>query len=375
MRAKILQIVIVLVFILVCSTCSTKTVRQSSDIETEIIDFSSFKRIETDNIPERIIKNASFVKLDYSSEDILFREIDILKIVDNRIFILDIRLRKLVVFDSTGTGLGKVGNQGQGPEEYLRIHDFCVSDEGDIYLRDGTRNNVKLYSFDKDFRFVSAKPLPFSVNHVHKLVNDKFIFALHSWNKGNNASTQIVITDEEFNTEKSFLQFDENIDENMVIGTSTFASSADRILYHKSINNFVYEFSNEGEPLKTYFFDFGNKDVPNNDRKDIEGNWENFKLYSCIRNIALINDKYIAGTLFDERIPKPFIVDRIENCIYIFYNEEKGVQNGMLWCYENSFILPIHSGMYEDIQSTNLPHDVKEHLENEGVTLCLYELK
>ena len=375
MRVKNPQIVL-FVFMLVCSTCSTKTVRQPLDLETEIINFHSLKRIETNSIPESIIKNVSYVKLDGSSDDIQFSNIHILKIVNNRIFILDAQLRKLVVFDSVGAGLGKVGSWGQGPGEYLRIHDFCVSDAGDNYLMDGSggvARTGKLFAYDKDFKFVSVQQLPFSVNYVQHLTNDKFMFALNSFNKGENASTQIVITNDEFITETAYLQFDEYVDENFVIGSGTFTCFGDRILYHRTIDNFVYEFSNEGESLKTYFFDFDKRDVPNNVRKNIEENWEELKRYSFIQNIVFINDKYIAGVLFDEVMGKPFIVDRTANCVYILNRREKGFRD-MLWCYENNLVSCISPG-YEDIQSADLPQDVKDHLENEDFVLCLYELK
>jgi hypothetical protein len=357
---------------LACSACSNKTVIRPLDVENEIIKLSSFKRIETSSMPESIIKNVRYVKLDGSSEDIQFKDIHILKMTNNRIFILDAILRKLVVFDSTGAGLGKVGSRGQGPGEYTRIHDFCVSDAGDVYLKDGTRGRRKLFGFDKDFKLISEQSLPFGANYVQRLTNNKFLFALSSWNKENNASSQIVITDNRLKTEKSYLQFDDNVDENFVIGVGTFTSFGDRILYHRTIDNYVYEFSKEGEPLKSYFFDFGNKDVPNHVRKNIEDNWEEIKRYSCISNIVLINDKYIAGILFEEQLYKPFVADRIENCLYILSGHEEGIR-GILWCYDNNLVYSIAPG-YED-QSDDLPQDVKSHLANENFILCLNELK
>jgi len=373
MKVKKNQIVIFF-FMLVFSTCSTKTVRQPLDVETEIINISSFKRIETISIPESIIKNENYVKLDGSSDDIQFKNIDILKIANNRIFVLDVMLRKLVSFDFNGKGLGAVGSRGQGPEEYLRIHDFCLNNVGNIFLMDGTTGKRKLLVFDNDFKFVSVQPLPFSANYVHRLDNEKFLFALNSWNKENDASTQIVITNDKLETEKAYLQFDEFVDENFVIGISTFTCFGDKILYHRTIDNFVYEFSKGGEPLKIYFFDFGSRDVPNNVRKNIEENLDEFERYSCIRNIVLINDKYIAGVLYDERKNKPFIIDRIENCLYVINRQEKGIRD-MLWCFENNLISCLYPGMYDNIQFSHLPQDVKEHLEHDDFVLCLYELK
>ena len=374
---KTLSVIFIFALTLVYSSCKNKTVQQPSGLKTEIIDFSSFKIIETNSFPESIIKNVSYVKLDGSFDDILFREISTLKIANNRIYILDSYLRKLVVFDSSGKGLGKVGSQGQGPGEYLRIHDFCVNDAGDIYLKDGSgglARACKLFAYDKDFNFISVKQLPFSANYIQHLTNDKFMFAMNSFNIGDNASSQIVITNNEFETEKTYLQFDENIDDNYGFDAGTFKSFGDRILYHRTIDNYVHEFSSEGEILKSYFFDFGKKDVPNNIRKNIEDNLEDFKLYHFIGNIVLINDKYIAGVLFDERIPKAFIVDRAEKCVYLMNRLDKGFHD-MLLCYDNNLVSCLSPGKYEDIQSDDLPQDVMEHISNEDFVLCLYTLR
>jgi len=377
MRADNVQIIIVLfVSVLTCTSCNTKTVQQQLNVETEIINFSSFKKIEISSMPESIVTDTSYVKLDGSFDDIIFRESNIIKIKNNRIFILDVMLRKLVVFDSTGAGLGKVGSRGQGPGEYLRIHDFCVSDAGDIYLKDGSGGKgetARLFVYNKDFELLSVQQLPFSPNYIQRLNNDNFLFALNSFNKGNNASIQIVLTNDKFKTETAYLQFDEYVDENFILGIGTFTCFDDKILYLRTIDNYVYEFSNEGKPLKTYFFDFGNRDVPNNVRKNIEGNWEELKRYSCIEKIVLINEKYIAGTLFEDHVYKSFIVDRIENCLYVLNRPQKGFHD-ILWCYENNLVSCIYPGI-EDIQSVNLPKDVKDHIDNENFVLCMYKLR
>jgi hypothetical protein len=343
------------------------------DIEIERIDFSSFKKIEINGIPESIIKSVSYLKLDGSFDDILFKDIDNLKIANSKIYILDARLRRLVVFDATGAGLGKVGSQGQGPGEYLRIHDFCVNDAGDICFLDGTGGNDRLFIFDKDLKFVSVRRVPFDVAFVQHLANDKFLFALSSWNKGDNASSKIAVTDDKFKTEKTYMQYDEYVDENMIMAAHTFTCFENKVLYNISLDNFVFEFSDEGEPLKAYYFDFGSKNVPNEDKKNIERNWEKFERYCYIRKIVLINDKYIAGILRDEGKFKAFIVDRNENCLYISNRNENGFYD-MQWYSNNQLVSSIYPG-YEDIQTADLPQDVKDHLASENFVLCLYELK
>jgi hypothetical protein len=54
---------------------------------------------------------------------------------DSNIFILDYKLHSLLNFDLSGNFLGKIGKRGQGPNEYLEIRDFTVSDSS-IYILD-----------------------------------------------------------------------------------------------------------------------------------------------------------------------------------------------------------------------------------------------
>ena len=359
--------------IFACLSCNTANLQQELGVETEIVDFSRLKKVETDYFPDNLINSISYVILDDSLDDYHFRDIDILKTTDNRIYILDAMLRKLVVFNSDGLGIGKVGSIGQGPEEYLRIHDFCLDDAENIYFRDGTGGNDRLFVFDKELNFVSVRRMPFNVSFFQRLSNNKFLFALHSWNKGDNASAKIAITNNEFKTEKTYMQYDKYFDENRFFGYYTFAVFKDKILYNQPINNFVYEFSTEGEVLKAYYFDFGNRNVPNEDKIDVTANWDNFQRYTFIRKIALINDKFIAGQLLDERKVKAFIVDRTENTVYVFDRRENGFFD-FLWYNDNRLVSCIYPG-FETANNFDLPQEVIEHLEAENFVLCMYELK
>lgn len=49
-------------------------------------------------------------------------------IKDSCIYILDYKLQSLSIFDIKGNFLGKIGKKGQGPNEYLEIRDFVISD-------------------------------------------------------------------------------------------------------------------------------------------------------------------------------------------------------------------------------------------------------
>jgi hypothetical protein len=360
--------------IIVYTNCNERKNQLQADIETETIDFFNFKTIESDDgIPDFLIKEKKYILLDNSNDDFLFKSIDKIKVKDNKIYILDQQLRKLLVFMIDGKGLGKVGKMGQGPQEYLQIDDFDIHNSGDIYLIDGRLD--KLFVFDKNFQFISVKKMPFEADIIQCLSNDNLMFGLSSWNKGVEENTKIVVANTALEIERSYMQYDEYRDDSYWISGYTFVNVGDNIQYNKPIDNFVYQFSTAGIPVKAYWFDFGKKNVPDEDKKDIEGNMEKYKTYCCLKNFTVVTDNYILGTLRDQLKTKTFIIDRKNKQLYL--NRETTVSDNseIAGYYDNCIISYIYPGKYDDIQAMDFPADVKKHIEDENFVLCLYTLK
>jgi hypothetical protein len=301
------------------------------------------------------------------------------KITDSRIYVLDHNgprwINTLTVFDTAGTGIGRVGRKGQGPGEYLQITNFDVNESGDVYLIDATYNNNNLYIYDKHRKFVSVKKMPFQAFMIQCLPNDKLLLNLSSWNEGENAPRQIAVTNMALEAEQTYLTHDGYEDHNQYF-EPMLATSGNHILYHKPINNYMYEFSAEGQLLKAYMFDFGKKNVPDEDKMDIEKNLSKFEHYRYLKNCNVINDKYIFGTLWDEGRVRTFIVDRHSKQMYISNKKIKEHDSSNIVGYCNNQIVSyIYPLKYEDIQATGFPDNVKKHVEDENFVLCLYELK
>jgi hypothetical protein len=366
-----LVLVATLVSALLLFGCNIKKEQQVSGDECETIDFYSFRMVE-DEMPEAIINKKQYIKLDNSQDDFLFKNIDKIKIREDRIYLLDKRMKKLIVFDRAGTGIGTVGRAGQGPGEYLRIGDFDINESGDIYLIDATGNNDRLFVFDKNLRFVSTRNLPFEADIIQCLSDGKLLFGLATWNTKDYTNKRIALTNADLETEQTYMEFDEFIDNNFWVSDYVFVNTGDRILYNKPIDNRVYEFSQDGHLRKTYLFDFGSKNVPDEDKKDIEGNLDKFERYCCLKNFIVVADNYILGTLWAGRKTKSFIIDRKNKVIY----QSKALEyDNIIGYHDNQIISSVFPGKYEDIQSADFPADIKEYVEDENFALCLYELK
>lgn len=347
--------------------CNTKKDRCDLLIDSDTVHFFKLKKIEK-NIPYDLAKEREYIKLD-NSDQFLFRGIDKVKITDKYIYVLDGRLKRIIVFDLFGNGIIKLDKLGQGAEEYLQITDFDVNSSGDIYILDGRLD--KLFAYDKHANFISAKELPFEADIIHLLSDDKFLFGLSSWNKKEGASKKVVVTDVELKIEKAYMDYDEFIDEAYWISAYNFISANNCVFYNKQIDNTVYELSSiNGEPVKAHVFDFGRKNVPNIDKKNIEGNLRNFESYCCLKNFAIVTDKYAIGTVWDELKTKAFIIDRNNQILYLgkeTTDNDKSYITGVYGDYIVSYMIP---GKFETFDD-DIPVDIKEYVEDGNFVICL----
>ncbi|MDR1553184.1 MAG: 6-bladed beta-propeller [Prevotellaceae bacterium] len=371
-KKKLFYYLVFVMFVIMICGC-----RQGSnpifDVPSEVIDFYSFEIHENEYIPNELIQEKTYIKLDASTDDALFKCINKILIVGNKIYILDgsRSVQKLLVFNIDGSFEGLVGRRGQGPGEYLQVTDFDVSTNGSIHIVDGQSD--RLFIFDSVFHFVSVKKIPFEVGIIQLLSDNQYLLGLSSWNMGE--TWKVAITTTDFEPLDKCLPYDEYYDNNMWISGYNFMQTENHILYNKQINNNVYAFSHDGKLEKIYQFDFGKKNVPNEYKKDIEKNWEGFRFRCCLKCFVIVNEHYCIGTLLDELQTKTFIIDRNSDNLYISKEIAERDYSYLTGYHNNQIITYIYPGKYENIQSEDLPEDVKKYVEDENFVLCLYKLK
>ena len=142
------------------------------------------------------IDSISFVVLDDSNSEALFKEIDKMLYVNERFYILDyMGTSSVLVFDNKGTFLFKVGNVGQGPGEYTRVTDFDVNNDC-IYLLDSRKRMI--FSYDLNGKFIKHYSYSTKVAGVNDLiVTDEGDFLL-GLDVEINSKEQVILTDTNF---------------------------------------------------------------------------------------------------------------------------------------------------------------------------------
>lgn len=118
-------------------------------IKIEKIDVSSLQPLKLSEFVDSIgyfqLETTSECLLPYYGAKYTFR-------VDNFLFLGD--LHSILKFDvTTGKFIGKIGNRGQGPEEYVQIENICIDkDNKRIIVKDGgNRQKLLTYNYEGNY--------------------------------------------------------------------------------------------------------------------------------------------------------------------------------------------------------------------------------
>ena len=333
-------------------------------VPMEVIDFTTLEmRVLSEILDE---KESEYVLLKSGNVKELLGRIDKMKVVDDKIYIADTRMRSLVVYDCMGNYLAQVGIRGQGPKEYVNLSDFDVDANGNVYVLDGRLN--KMLQYNNDYECVEECMLPFEADILATLDNDSLLLGLSSWNRGDGAGHKIALVDKKGKIGQTYLDYDRFVDPAYWISNYTFADAGSQLDYNQTIDNNIYILSRKGELEKVFFIDFGKDNVPNQDKIDIETKLKNYDNYCLIRKILAVTDKYIIGFIWQHRQTKPFVIDyRLKKC---YMGEAISDIDRRVGCgYSNGTIIS-----YIDSENEELPDSVNQFVRNDGFVLKFSKL-
>lgn len=348
-------------------SCIQKSKEQKLNIPIIDINIPAFKEEVFEQLPESLMKNKRYVNLEMRGDENYIDRIDKVLFKNNKFYILDVRKRSLVVFTESGKFLEKVG---EIKKDYLNIADFDVDDDGMVYVIDGKSDNFLVYT--EKFALLRTIKSPFEIDVAQRLTDGNFLVGLSSWNKENNY--KVLTVDKNLNVLKKWLTYSEFKDDNFWISRYRFITTKDAIFYNKPIDNEVYVFSLNGDLKKSYNFNFGLMNVPNEDKKDIDRKVEKYDNYRLLTNFTFVNDKCSFGKIWDRRKSKFFYLDITNRRLYL---ENLSTSNDLTNIvdfngkYLTSFIYP---AQFNEKGLAKLPTEIKRHLENGGFVLCSLEL-
>lgn len=170
---------------------------------------------------EDVLTSAAFIPLQTPESETMNR-VDKVLYHNGRFICMDKKFSSLLVFDSTGGFVKKIGRLGSGANAYLSIEDIFLDPSGaSLTVFSNTSRTLTRYSLQKDE--VSTSPLPFNGWHCVPLGNDRLAFYLNFLGILNNHHN-LFITDGKGNILREDLRYPPAIQSSFEMSGSLTAS-------------------------------------------------------------------------------------------------------------------------------------------------------
>jgi hypothetical protein len=324
-----------------------------------------------------LVENINYILLEDKVEA-LFSSIDKLIIENNRIYILDISgTKSLLVFDITGKFLHKVGSMGGGPNEYTRYINFDVHDNI-VYIYDNSKRKMLIY--DEDGKYRESMKSSFSFYDFYVLESKKYLLSLDI-HEENNSNNKIIVTNDLKEGEIAYFSFPKDF-KNSKMNVRSFQPFHKKLVYMLPVSDTLFILNEQGNVENGYFFDFGNRKLPNKLKNDYE---ETVKQrqgndYIYIYNTPIRIKQYVFADLFvgNQKYLAVFDIQKNELAYELMTPANFQIKNinFPLYAMNDSILVSyINYPMYEAVKDKILlDSKTIEHLSNDGVALCLYKI-
>ncbi len=377
----------ILLFTLILASCKKEPklneVQNKKPRQINLVEFS-----EKENLADYIQKiNVVKLKTEYKLVGI-----DKVVYYHGDYYTLDKKTSQLIVFDSNGNYLRKIGERGNGPGEYKKIRDFEIDRKNQQILILSAYNKA-LYKFTLAGKFITRIVFDFYVNQGFVITdNDTYVF-MH----GFSSDTFRVLT--RTNTEGEIINnsipFPKNTPVKSFSYTGGLHKQGKSNYFTGATSSLIYEVQDHITPL--YQFNFGKDTWKEEDRYELNkfikaGNKFNI---SFLDNFYCDTDKVLAfkfskgknfrkGFYFKETnkvLAVPFNLE--DSFLYRFLHIPIGIK-------DNQFISSIDYSFYQRMMISeeasefkesyseyhdNLNNELEEFSEYDNPYLLIYEIK
>lgn len=170
----------------------------------------------------------------------------------------------LYKFDKEGKYIGKIGNKGQGPAEYIEVKQMETDNErSELYAMDYFGRKMNIYNFDGDFLRSFPLPKDFSYTRFYLLPQTQEVYYVSS----NNAIQPDVLKYDTSTGESISLSYrDREMEKGEFFLGETFFTQKDTALYmYHYYNDTVFQIK-KNQLLPSHLVKLGDRIVP----------WEDF---------------------------------------------------------------------------------------------------
>lgn len=255
-----------------------------------------------------IFKDIALIPLE-TNDSCLIGYIVKIEITDDAIYTLDMQSKSLFAFTKEGKFKSRIGNSGQGPNEYNSLIDFTVMKNGDILILGEYR---KLIRFQSNGTPVKSYRLPFDCDAVESLNDTLLVF------NGSGYEDNAIVWDiYEEKTVNSFFKF--NIKNARRI-FKPLTKYKDMVYFIRPLSlSMIYNISPKGLRNK-WFVDFGKRNTY--DDKLISEKIEGKEIFSVPLHAVMIDeftetDDYVIFSFLCEELNGP-------SAYFVYYSKKTG---------------------------------------------------
>jgi hypothetical protein len=316
-----------------------------------------------------------------NTKELSISQIDKFKYVNGKIYILDLSgVHHLSVFDTNGRFLRNIGERGKGADKFIRLCDFDVDNQDNVYLYDTQQMNMLVYNSRGELKW--HKNTPFRAEAFNLLTDNQFIFSILRNSQNDNLNEdKLLITDSTFSIKKRFFNYKRDfLDNKLTIGL--FRESSAGILYNKPVNDSLFLFNHQGEIEKCFFLDFGTNTPPEEYKNDYE------KLvtvrpknqFQYLYNVPFLLRNNLIGNVFIGPDKGVFILNTISKTVkakkILLDISHKNINFPIGTIGDSIIVSWLDKQLLQfDNDKVLIEDSVKEHIKNGGIALTLYNLK
>jgi hypothetical protein len=265
---------------------------------------------------------------------------------DASIFLIDEKQDAVFRFNRNGTFLGKIGNKGEGPGEYLRLSD-CFIDEKYVYICDQGVRKIHLYTHDGMYIRAISSSFSLVYDNIEALPNGDFLCHYISkgedigrlWIMDSNGQCKKRLLDDDGEYPYSYLQW----------STMHHTLSADSLWIHDPIHEILYLYDAKRDTLIA-------KTALLTDQKRLDD-------YPGIRLLSMENTIYSSCIYFLDSNPYLFSLWNFNNKRLIYSLYDKRSKKSVLF-KKPVMDIPGHAA-FPLVVSSNLPNTLVSILTDE----------
>ena len=301
----------ILILTLLAFSCQKKTIGISPKLS---IEDKSISKINTTNPnsdvlidTEDIFEILDVIQLE-TEEDFFMASCDKV-FFDENFFVLDKKFSNLLVFDSNGKFVRKIGKLGRGPGEYQSINDIQI-DKASKTILIYSLEDLSLFKYNYEGEFIEKQRLDFFADTFIKTLDNRYLFYTNYNTSAESEFNNLLILDSDFRVLGKHLSY--NKDANAAVsfsGTFRDVANSNDYLFSNALSDTIWILNNKLEVSHAYKLNFNGKEWKNG--------FDFLKLYQAnidelnyISNNIFIDHNLIITSIMQNRRWKNIIINR-----------------------------------------------------------------